>query len=86
MVRVRLRAEERWRELEQRGVLRVLSEMVDHIDDMDQMRQGIGLHAYAQRDPLTEYKFAAYDMFEEMEQSYSEVQLKILYRVRTRQK
>ena len=49
---------------------------------MDQMRQGIGLHAYAQRDPLTEYKFAAYDMFEEMSNHIQEDTLKILYRVR----
>jgi len=39
---------------------------MDHIDDMDQMRQGIGLRSFAQRDPLIEYKFISYDMFEEM--------------------
>ena len=45
------------RELERVVMLRVIDQKwMDHIDDMDQMRQGIGLHAYAQRDPLTEYK------------------------------
>ena len=39
---------------------------MDHIDDMDQLRQGIGLMAYGQRDPVVEYKFQGYDMFEEM--------------------
>ena len=71
------------RELERVVMLRVIDQKwMDHIDDMDQMRQGIGLHAYAQRDPLTEYKFAAYDMFEEMSNHIQEDTLKILYRVR----
>lgn len=55
---------ERMRELERVILLRVIDQKwMDHIDDMEQMRQGIGLHAYAQRDPLIEYKFAGYDMF-----------------------
>ena len=71
------------RELERVVLLKVIdAKWMDHIDDMDQMRQGIGLHAYAQRDPLTEYKFAAYDMFEEMSNHIQEDTLKILYRVR----
>ena len=71
------------RELERVILLKVIDrKWMDHIDDMDQMRQGIGLHAYAQRDPLTEYKFAAYDMFEEMSNHIQEDTLKILYRVR----
>ncbi|MDY5416198.1 preprotein translocase subunit SecA [Anaerotignum sp.] len=75
--------EERMRELERVIMLRVIDQKwMDHIDDMDQMRQGIGLHAYAQRDPLIEYKFAAYDMFEEMSNHIQEDTLKILYRVR----
>ena len=75
--------EERMRELERVVLLRVIDQKwMDHIDDMDQMRQGIGLHAYAQRDPLIEYKFAAYDMFEEMSNHIQEDTLKILYRVR----
>ena len=64
--------EERMRELERVVMLRVI----------DQKRQGIGLHAYAQRNPLIEYKFAAYDMFEEMSNHIQEDTLKILYRVR----
>ena len=75
--------EERMRELERVIMLRVIDQKwMDHIDDMDQMRQGIGLHAYAQRDPLIEYKFAAYDMFEEMSRFIQEDTLKILYHVR----
>ena len=75
--------EERMRELERVVMLRVIDQKwMDHIDDMDQMRQGIGLHGYAQRDPLMEYKFTAYDMFEEMSQHIQEDTLKILYRVR----
>ncbi len=75
--------EERMRELERVVMLRVIDQKwMDHIDDMDRMRQGIGLHAYAQRDPLTEYKFAAYDMFDEMSMHIQEETLRILYRVR----
>ncbi len=75
--------EERMRELERVVMLRVIDQKwMDHIDDNEQMRQGIGLHAYAQRDPLIEYKFAAYDMFEEMSNHIQEDTLKILYRVR----
>ncbi|MCI1931628.1 MAG: preprotein translocase subunit SecA [Clostridia bacterium] len=59
--------EERMREIERVVMLRVIdSKWMDHIDDMDQMRQGIGLHAYAQRDPLIEYKYISYDMFNEL--------------------
>ena len=75
--------EERMRELERVIMLRVIDQKwMDHIDDMDQMRQGIGLHAYAQRDPLTEYKFASYDMFEEMSNNIQEETVRILYRIR----
>ena len=74
--------EERMRELERMVLLRVIDQKwMDHIDDMDRMRQGIGLHAYAQRDPLVEYKFAAYDMFDEMSAHIQEDTLKMLYRV-----
>jgi preprotein translocase subunit SecA len=58
---------ERMREIERIIMLRVIDQRwMDHIDDMDQMRQGISLRAYAQRDPLVEYKFVSYDMFEEL--------------------
>ena len=74
---------ERMRELERVVMLRVIDQKwMDHIDDMDRMRQGIGLHAYAQRDPLTEYKFASYDMFDEMSEHIQEDTLRMLYRVR----
>ena len=75
--------EERMRELERVVMLRVIDQKwMDHIDDMDRMRQGIGLHAYAQRDPLMEYKFASFDMFEELSENIQEDTLKILYRIR----
>ncbi len=55
------------RELERIILLRVIDQKwMDHIDDMEQMKQGINLRAYAQKDPLTEYKFLGYDMFEEL--------------------
>ena len=58
---------ERMREIERIVTLRVIDQKwMDHIDDMDQMRQGISLRAYAQRDPLLEYKFLSYDMFDEL--------------------
>jgi len=58
---------ERMREIERAIMLRVIDQRwMDHIDDMDQMRQGIGLRAFAQRDPLLEYKFISFDMFDEL--------------------
>ena len=58
---------ERMREIERAIMLRVIDQRwMDHIDDMDQMRQGIGLRAFAQRDPLLEYKFLSFDMFDEL--------------------
>ncbi|MCL2461898.1 MAG: preprotein translocase subunit SecA, partial [Defluviitaleaceae bacterium] len=58
---------EQMREIERVVLLRVIDQKwMDHIDDMDQMRQGVGLRAYAQKDPLVEYKFLSYDMFDEL--------------------
>ena len=75
--------EEKMRELERVILLRVIDQKwMDHIDDMDQMRQGIGLHAYAQRDPLIEYKYSAYDMFNEMSENIQIDTIKTLYRIR----
>jgi len=75
--------EERMRELERVILLRVIDQKwMDHIDDMDQMRQGIGLHAYAQRDPLIEYKFAGYDMFDELSRNIQNDTIKLLFRVK----
>ena len=59
---------------------------MDHIDDMDQLRQGIGLQAYGQRDPLVEYKMEGYDMFNAMTASIQEETLRILYHIQVQQK
>lgn len=75
--------EERMRELERVILLRVIDQKwMDHIDEMDQMRQGIGLHAYAQRDPLIEYKFAGYEMFDELSRNIQLDTVKLLFHVR----
>ncbi|MBQ4307536.1 MAG: SEC-C domain-containing protein, partial [Lachnospiraceae bacterium] len=55
-------------------------------DDMEQLRQGIGLQAYGQRDPLVEYKIAGYDMFNEMSQNIQEDTVRLLMHVRVEQK
>ena len=57
-----------------------------HIDDMDQLRQGIGLQAYAQRDPLVEYKMSGYEMFDSMTDSIREDTIRLLFHVRVEQK
>ena len=58
---------ERMREIERVIMMKAIDRRwMDHIDEMDQMRQGISLRSYAQRDPLVEYKFLSFDMFEEM--------------------
>ncbi|MFW6264705.1 MAG: preprotein translocase subunit SecA, partial [Bacillota bacterium] len=54
---------------------------MSHLDNMDQLRQGIGLRAYGQRDPLTEYRFESYDMFNEMTSSIREDVVKYLYQI-----
>ena len=75
--------DEKMRELERVIMLKVIdSRWMDHIDDMDQMRQGISLQSYAQKDPLIEYKYASYDMFEEMSNSIQLDTVKTLYMVR----
>lgn len=74
---------EQMREVERVILLRVIDQKwTDHIDDMDQMRQGIGLRAYAQRDPLLEYKFVSFDMFEEMSNNIQDDTVKFLYNIR----
>jgi preprotein translocase subunit SecA len=74
---------ERMRELERVIMLRVIDQKwMDHIDDMDQMRQGIGLHAFAQRDPLIEYKYVSFDMFSELSENIQIDTLRGLYHVR----
>ncbi|MGB9661751.1 MAG: preprotein translocase subunit SecA [Moorellaceae bacterium] len=71
------------RELERVILLKVVdAKWMDHLDAMDQLRQGIGLRAYGQRDPLIEYKFEAYQMFQEMIASIQEDVVRYLYHVR----
>ncbi len=74
---------ERMREVERAIMLKVIDQKwMDHIDDMDQMRQGIGMQAIAQRDPLLEYKFISYDMFDELRANVQFDTVKYLTRVR----
>ncbi|MDR3091475.1 MAG: preprotein translocase subunit SecA [Clostridiales bacterium] len=74
---------EQLRHVERIITLRVVDERwMNHIDDMDQMRQGISLRAYAQRDPLLEYKFVSHDMFEELSNNIQVDTLKILFNLR----
>ncbi|MBR6401460.1 MAG: preprotein translocase subunit SecA [Firmicutes bacterium] len=75
--------EEFIREVERVILLRVVdSKWMDHIDDMDQMRQGISLRSYGQRDPLVEYKFLSFDMFEEMSNNIQIETVRGLFHVR----
>ena len=75
------------RELERVILLRVIDrKWMDHIDDMDQLRQGIGLQAYGQKDPLVEYKMSGYDMFDSMKANIQEDTVKLLLHVKVEQK
>ena len=75
------------RELERVILLKVIDrKWMDHIDDMDQLRQGVGLQAYGQKDPLVEYKMSGYDMFDEMTQNIREETVRLLFHVRVEQK
>ncbi|MCM1252011.1 MAG: preprotein translocase subunit SecA [Clostridium sp.] len=75
------------REIERVILLKVIDrKWMDHIDDMDQLRQGVGLQAYGQRDPLVEYKLNGYEMFDEMTQNIKEETVRLLFRVRIEQK
>ncbi len=78
---------EQMREVERVILLKVIDrKWTDHLDDMDQLKQGIGLQSLGQRDPVVEYKFAGYDMFNAMTAAIQEDTLKMLYRVRIEQK
>ena len=78
---------EQIREIERVVLLRVIDQKwMAHIDDMDQLREGIGLQAYGQRDPVVEYKMLGYEMFEEMENSIKEDTVKLLTHIRVEQK
>ncbi len=75
------------REVERIILLRVIdNKWMDHIDDMDQLREGIGLQAYGQRDPVVEYKFAGFDMFNAMIDSITEETVKVLTHIKIEQK
>lgn len=74
--------EENMRELEKVVMLKVVdSKWMDHLDAMEMLRQGIGLRAYGQRDPLVEYKIEAFDMFQAMSEHIQEDIVKYIYRV-----
>ncbi len=78
---------EHLREIERVVLLKVIDgRWMDHIDDMDQLRQGIGLQAYGQRDPLVEYKMMGYDMFGEMTNAIAETTIRTLFHIRVEQK
>lgn len=78
---------EHLREVERVVLLKVIdAKWMDHIDDMDQLRQGIGLQAYGQRDPKVEYKMLGYDMFGAMTKSITEDTIRTLFHVRIEQK
>ncbi len=78
---------EQFRELERVVLLKVIDrKWMDHIDDMDQLRQGIGLQSYGQKDPLVEYKMAGFDMFDDMTASIQEDTIRLLYHVKIEQK
>ena len=78
---------EQFRELERVVLLKVIDrKWMDHIDDMEQLRQGIGLQAYGQRDPLVEYKMAGYDMFDDLIANIQEDTIRLLYHVKIEQK
>ncbi len=75
------------RELERVVLLKVIDrKWMDHIDDMEQLRQGVGLQAYGQRDPLVEYKMSGYEMFDEMTQNIREETVRILFHIKIEQK
>ncbi len=78
---------EHLREIERVVLLKVIdAKWMDHIDDMDQLRQGIGLQAYGQRDPKVEYKMLGYDMFGEMTNAITEDTVRTLCHVKIEQK
>lgn len=79
--------QEHLREVERVILLKVIDrKWMDHIDDMDQLRQGIGLQAYGQRDPLVEFKFMGFEMFDDMIEAINEDTVKALLHVRIEQK
>jgi preprotein translocase subunit SecA len=79
--------EEVFREAERVILLRAIDQKwMDHIDDMDQMRQGIGLSAYGQKDPLVEYKFVGFEMFDDMIEDIQQTAVRLMYSIRPARK
>ncbi|MBQ7797156.1 MAG: preprotein translocase subunit SecA [Lachnospiraceae bacterium] len=78
---------EKMREIERVILLKVIdNKWMSHIDDMEQLKQGIGLQAYGQKDPLVEYKMTAFDMFEDMSAAIREDTIRVLTHVTVNQK
>ncbi len=78
--------ENKLREMERVVLLRVIdARWMGHIDDMEQLRQGIGLTAYAQHDPKVEYRVSGFEMFEEMTEMIQEETIRVLYHLRLEQ-
>ena len=78
---------EQLREAERVVLLKVIdNKWMSHIDDMTQLREGIGLVTYGQKDPLVEYKTAGYEMFEDMAASIKEETIRVLYHIQVQQK
>ena len=78
---------EQIREIERVVLLKIIDKhWMDHIDDMDQLRQGIGLQSLGQRDPVVEYRMAGYDMFDQMTASIQEDTVRLLLHIRQEQK
>jgi preprotein translocase subunit SecA len=79
--------QEQLREVERVVLLKVIDrKWMDHIDDMDQLKQGIGLQAYGQRDPVVAYKMMGYDMFDEMSAGITEDTVRLLTHIQVEQK
>ncbi len=75
------------REIERVILLKVIDrKWMDHIDDMEQLRQGVGLQAYGQKDPVIEYKMSGYEMFDEMTQNIKEETVRMLLHIKVEQK
>ena len=78
---------EQIREIERVVLLKVIDrKWMDHIDDMDQLKQGIGLQAYGQRDPVVQYKVMGYDMFDAMTTAITEDTVRLLMHIQVEQK
>ena len=78
---------EQVREIERVVILKVIDgRWMNHIDDMDQLRQGIGLQSLANRDPRVEYRMAGYDMFDEMSRAIQRDTVRLMFRVQIQQK